>query len=87
MFVTRLTLLEIYIRFCYTVGVPCYENKTICHVYNCLLYFIQYYNILHFIDPALKINVSKLFVFDFLFVVDVSHIFYLQSIYFLSSKF
>ena len=32
-------------------------------VYNCILYFIQYY-VSHCIDPALKINVSKLFVFD-----------------------
>ena len=56
-------------------------------VYNCILYFIQYY-VSHCIDTALKINVSKQFVFDvFLFVVDVIHTFYLQSIYFLSSKY
>ena len=58
-----------------------------CYVYNCILYFIQYY-VLHCIDPVLKINVSKLFVLDvFLFVVDVIHTFYLQSINFLSSKY
>ena len=45
------------------VGAPCYENNILSHVYNCILYFIQYY-VLHCIDPALKINVSKLFVFD-----------------------
>ena len=56
-------------------------------VYNCILYFIQYY-VSHSTEPALKINVSKLFVFDvFLFVVDIVHTFYLQSIYFLSSKY
>ena len=56
-------------------------------VYNFILYFIQYY-VSHSIDPALKINVSKLFVFDvFLFFVDVVHTFYLQSIYFLSSTY
>ena len=47
---------------------------------------VQFYTVLHCIDPALKINVSKLFVLMFLFVVDVVHTFYLQSIYFLSSK-
>ena len=56
-------------------------------VYNCILYFIQYY-VSHSTEPALKINVSKLFVFDvFLFVIDIVHTFYLQSIYFLSSKY
>ena len=56
------------------------------HVYNCIMYFIQYY-VSHSIEPALKINVSKLFVFDVFFVVDIIHTFYLQSIYFLSSKY
>ena len=32
-------------------------------VNNCILYFIQYY-VSHSVDPALKINVSKLFVCD-----------------------
>ena len=70
------------------VGVPCYESKTTCHmctVVYCI--FIQYY-VSHCIDLALKINFSKLFVFYvFLFVVDVVHTFYHQSIYFLSSKY
>ena len=42
----------------YIVGV----SNNLLHVYNCILYFIQYY-VLHCIDPSLKINVSKLFVF------------------------
>ena len=45
--------------FAQIVGVPCYESKTTCHVYDCILYFIQYY-VSHCIDLALKINVSKL---------------------------
>ena len=69
--------------FAETVGVPCYESKTTCHMCTIEQYFILYY-VSHCIDPALKINVSKLF---FLFVVDVAHTFYLQSIYFLSSKY
>ena len=42
-------------------------------VYNCILYFIQYY-VSHSIEPALKINVSKLFVFDaFLSLISFIH--------------
>ena len=64
--------------FAQTVGVPCYQNKTYCHMYTiCILYFIQYY-VLHCIDHALKINVSELCFLKtvflmFLFVVDVVH--------------
>ena len=55
-------------------------------VYNCILYFIQYY-VSHSTEPALKINVSKLFVFDVFYLSLILFIhFYLQSIYFLSSK-
>ena len=36
------------------------EYQPVC---NCILYFIHYC-VSHSIDPALKINVSKLFVFD-----------------------
>ena len=46
-------------------------------VYNCILYFIQYY-VSHSIDPALKINVSILFVFD---------VFYLSLMSFIHSIF
>ena len=42
-------------------------------VYNCILYFIQYY-VSYSTEPALKINVSKLFVFD---------VFYLSLILFI----
>ena len=42
-------------------------------VYNCILYFIQYY-VSHSTETALKINVSKLFVFD---------VFYLSLILFI----
>ena len=46
-------------------------------VYNFILYFIQYY-VSHSIDPALKINDSKLFVFD---------VFYLSLMSFIHSIF
>ena len=42
-------------------------------VYNCILYFIKYY-VSHSTEPALKKNVSKLFVFD---------VFYLSLILFI----
>ena len=56
-------------------------------VYNCILYFIQYY-VSHSIDPALKINFSILFVFDVFYLTLMSFIhsifkvftFYHQSI-------
>ena len=48
------------------------KQNNLSHVYNCILYFIQYY-VLQCIDPALKINISKL-VFMLLFEVDVVHI-------------
>ena len=50
------------------VGVPCYEKQNnLSHVYNCILYFIQYY-VLHCIDPDLKMFQNCL-ILMFLFVV------------------
>ena len=56
-------------------------------VYNCILYFIQHY-VSQSVDPALKINVSKLLVFDVFYLLLMSFIhsiskaftFYHQSI-------
>ena len=46
-------------------------------VHNYILYFIQYY-ISHSTEPALKINVSKLFVFDvfYLSLILFIHVFF-----------
>ena len=49
-------------------------------VYNCILYFTQYY-VSHSIDPALKINVSKLFVFDVFYLSFIHSIFKVFTFY------
>ena len=48
-------------------------------VYNCILYFIQYY-VSHSTDLALKINVSKLFVFDVFYLSLVSFIHFISKV-------
>ena len=45
-------------------------------VYNCVLYFIQYS-----IEPALKINVSKLFVFDVFYLSSISFIHFIFKVF------
>ena len=49
-------------------------------VYNYILYFIQYY-VSHYIEPALKINVSKLFVFDVFYLSLISFIHFIFKIF------
>ena len=49
-------------------------------VYNCLLYFIQYY-VSHSTDPALKINVSKLFVFVVFYLSLMSFIHFIFKVF------
>ena len=49
-------------------------------VYNCILYFIQHY-VSHSIDPASKINVSKLFVFDLSLMSFIHSIFKVFTFY------
>ena len=49
-------------------------------VYNYILYFIQYY-VSYSIEPALKINVSKLIVFDVFYLLLISFIHFIFKVF------